>query len=63
MARGFVAGKLTWWGWSCLTLGLISLSSAPYFFATGDLLGGIVGLMNAITGASLIYTGWKNDKA
>ena len=64
MARELVmAGRLTWWGWSHLTLAVIALGAAAYFFAIGDLLGGIACLLSAISAASLIYTALKNNKA
>jgi hypothetical protein len=64
MAREFVrAGRLTSWGWLYLTLTIIAIGAAVYFFATGSLLGGIACLLSAISDGSFIYTGWKNNKA
>jgi hypothetical protein len=64
MAREFVrGGRLTWWGWLYLTLAIIALGAAAYFFANGSPLGGGACLMSAIADGSFIYTGWKNNKA
>ena len=64
MARELVrVGRLTLRGWLFLAIMIMALVAAARFFTTGYPLGVVGCLVSAVGNASLIYTGWKNDKA
>ena len=64
MASEYVrAGRLTLRGWLYLAIMIMALVAAARYFTTGSWLGIVGCLASAYALGSLIYTGWKANKA